>query len=182
MSATPPPVTDRSGPDGRAVRVARVVLVVAGVAGLTVGGWKLTALHGYQLRALGVWLVSALVLHDGVLVPAVTLALVVGSLVLGRLAGRGVRGHRWRAPRGAGTLVATCLAVGGVLTLVVLPELHAQSLGPANPTVVPGDYGRHLVLTWVVLAVVAVAGTLTLGLRDRARRRKPPPGVSRARP
>ncbi|MGC5165189.1 hypothetical protein [Luteimicrobium sp. DT211] len=176
MTETPPAPTP-----GRAVRVARVLLCAAGAACLAVGAWKLTALHAYQLRSLAAWLVAAVVMHDGVLVPLVTVALVAGGVALRRLATRGIAGHRWRAPRGSGVLVAGCLAVGGVLTLLALPELYAQSLGPANPTVVPGDYGRRLALTWLVLGLVAAAGTLALMARGRARRRRRSAG-GRARP
>lgn len=173
-------MTAPSTPPPRVLRTVRLLLVAAGAVGLGVGAVKLTALHPSQLRSLAVWLVAGVVLHDGVLVPLVTVALAGGGLVLRRLAGPGIRGHRWRAPRGTGPLVTSCLVVGGVLTLVVLPELHARSLGAANPTVVPGDYGRRLVLTWAVLAVVAVAGTVALNLRDRARRRREPPAAREA--
>ena len=48
-----------------------------------------------------------------------------------------------------------------MLVLVVVPEIWAQHLGTANPTILPGDYaGRLLVVLAVVagLTLVAVGG------------------------
>ena len=53
-----------------------------------------------------------------------------------------------------------------LLVLVVVPEIWAQHLGPLNPTVLPGDYGRRLLLTLAVIAVLTTAGAAALGLAD----------------
>lgn len=176
-------VSGPADPGGRARWVAptRAVLVAGGVALLAVGGWHLADLRAAQLRSLATWLVAGLVLHDGVLVPAVTVATLAAGAVLRRLATRGVGGHRLRLPADALAWVVGGLAVGGVLTLVVLPELHARALGSANPTVLPGDYGRHLVLVWAAIVVVVAVGLTASWIRPRRGRRPPAPGASRRR-
>lgn len=83
------------------------------------------------------WIVGAVVLHDGVVVP-VTLA--AGALLPPRLL---------RSARGA--LIATAC-----LTAVALPVLLRP--GPrANASVLPSDYGRNLLIALGAVAVVTLA-------------------------
>jgi hypothetical protein len=114
---------------------------------------------GPRLVGIVVWLGCAIVLHDAILVPVLTIA--------GRL--RDASGRRVGLPRAAMHVVDAALAVGGVLTLAVLPELWAQHRGPANPTVLPGDYGPRLLAVWIALAVLAAAGVILVTLRARRR-------------
>ena len=61
--------------------------------------------------------------------------------------------------------------VGGVLVLVVVPEIWAQHLGTANPTVLPGDYaGRLLVVLAVVAGLTLVAVAVATARARRPRR------------
>jgi hypothetical protein len=112
---------------------------------------------GPRLVGIVVWLGCAILLHDAILVPALTIA--------GRL--RDAAGRRVGLPRAATHIVDAAIAVGGVLTLAVLPELWAQHLGPANPTVLPDDYGPRLLAVWGMLALVAAAGVVAVTLRAR---------------
>lgn len=114
---------------------------------------------GPRLVGIAVWLGGAILLHDAILVPVLTIA--------GRL--RDAAGRRIGLPRAAVHIVDATVAVGGMLTLVVLPELWAQRLGPANPTVLPGDYGPRLLAVWVALALLAAAGVIAVTLRARRR-------------
>lgn len=84
---------------------------------------------------LAVWLGGAVVLHDGLLVPAV--------LLLGLLIGR----SRLRPVLRGGLLT------GGCLTLLALPLLLRPG-NPANPTVLPRDYWASWLVVLVVTAVV----------------------------
>lgn len=132
------------GAAGRTVRVVRLTLAGAGLAVLLVGAWKL--LHAVQAPSyvwLAVWLLGAILLNDAVIAPVVTL--------LRALA------HRALPPPGLGWLKSG-FVVGGLLSLVVVPEIWARHLGTANPTVLPGSYGLRL------LSVLAVVTTLTLAL------------------
>jgi hypothetical protein len=143
-----------------AVGVSRLVLGALGVAVLLVGVWKV--LHAVQPQNylwLAVWLAGAVVLHDGVLDPL---------LVLLRSAShRGLR----RLPDAALSVVKGGFVLGGLLVLVVVPMIYAKHLGPANPTILPGDYGARLVASLVVIAVFTVLAAVLVVLR--ARRRSP---------
>ncbi|TDC21228.1 hypothetical protein E1265_18670 [Streptomyces sp. 8K308] len=105
------------------------------------------------------WLAGAALLHDLVLLPLVLAA----GLLLRRLGGRPVRG-----------VVRGGLVVAGCVTLVALPPLLRPG-EPANPTVLPLDYGRNVLL----LIALTGLGTLSLALvvawrrRRRATRRPP---------
>ncbi|PZE73876.1 MULTISPECIES: hypothetical protein [unclassified Curtobacterium] len=142
----------------RGVRIARLVLVLVGVAVLAFGSWTLGSVERPH-KAVGLlwWLIGAVVLHDGVLSPFVVL---VGVLL--RKAGR-------RLPGWTLVVVQVAVVVGAVLALVVLPEIQATH-HEKNPTVVPFDYTLRLVLAEVVLGVVAV-GAVAVGLRGARRRR-----------
>ncbi|PWI41514.1 hypothetical protein [Streptomyces sp. ICBB 8177] len=96
------------------------------------------------------WLVGAVLLHDGVLVP-VTLG--VGALLVPRDGPR-------RGPLRAGLLTAACL------TVVALPAILTPRPS-ANPTVLPLDYVRD----WLV-AVGVVAGATGVMAAVRALRRR----------
>lgn len=104
------------------------------------------------------WLAGAVLLHDLVLLPLVLAA----GLLLRRLDGHAVRG-----------VVRGGLVVAGCVTLVALPPLLRPG-EPANPTVLPLDYGRNALL---LIALTGV-GTLSLALVVRRRRcratRRPP--------
>ena len=114
---------------------------------------------GPRLLGIAVWLACAIVAHDAILVPVLT--------VVGRL--RDAAGRRIGLQPAAVHIVDAAVAIGGVLTLAVVPELWAQHLGPANPTVLPGDYGPRLLAVWIVLAVLAAAGVVAVTLRARRR-------------
>src|SRR5947209_3825733 len=77
--------------------------------------------------AVGRWLVGAVLLHDGVLVP---LVLAIGA---------GLRVLPLRGPLRGGLIIA------GALTAVALPMILAPGT-PANPSVLPLDYLRN----WLV--------------------------------
>ncbi|MBT2441992.1 hypothetical protein J7E93_18150 [Streptomyces sp. ISL-36] len=118
-----------------------------------IGAWQLWSLP--RPEDVGVWLVGALVLHDGVLAP---LVLAVGFLVAAGPA-RGVM-------RGA-------LVVAGSLVLVTLPLLLRPG-PPPNPSALPLPYGRNLLLVLGVVALVAASVVLV------RRRRRGPDGPASA--
>ena len=113
-----------------------------------------------EIAGLVVWLAAALVVHDGLLVPAVTTV----DLLLRRTARR--------LPPAVVTVVEAGLAVGALLTAIVVPELVAQSLGPRNPTVLPGDYGIGLAVLWLLIAGGVVVTSAVIVWRARRSARK----------
>ncbi|WP_036285309.1 hypothetical protein [Microbacterium luticocti] len=137
---------------------ARIAL---GVAGLGLAGFGVVTLAQTLALAsliwVGVWLAGAVVVHDGVLVPAV-------SLLRARLRRRG---RRW--PRAATAVIELGAMVTGVLVLFVVPELIAQARGNPNPTILQGDYALRLLVA--VLLIAAAALVVVRVLVRRARRR-----------
>ncbi|WP_326798216.1 hypothetical protein OG946_24820 [Streptomyces sp. NBC_01808] len=129
------------------------VRLLLGVAGLGMGAvgveYLLTETRAGTVRDVLVWAGGTLILHDGLLAPAV---FAVGLL----LAGRRLRGV-WRA----GLLTAA------TVTLVTLPVLLRPGK-PADPSVLPLDYPQGLT---VVMAAVA-AGTAATAGRHVWRRRQ----------
>jgi hypothetical protein len=163
---------DQTPPDETSPRwmvPVRAGLICGGVVLGAVGIKQLSGMVADQIRNLVEWLVVGLVVHDGLLVPAVTVATLVTGFVLRRLATRGIAGRRLRMPPGGLAWVVGGLMTGGVLTLVALAEVHARSRGVA-PTVLPGDYGVHLAWAWAVIIVIVVVALTVQAARAKARR------------
>ncbi|WP_369375056.1 hypothetical protein [Streptomyces sp. cg36] len=131
-----------------------------GVLGAALMGLGVSLVWAQTPYDVVVWLVGAVLLHDGLIAPLVLLV------------GLGVAAAR---PWARGPLRAA-LVSAGCLTAVALPAVLRP--GPRNnATVLPLDYVRN----WLVLlAVVAVAGALALvAARGRARVRARRAGARR---
>jgi hypothetical protein len=138
------------------VRATRTLLGIAGLALTGFGAWSLLGVTpAVELLALVAWLVAVVIIHDGVLVPAVSVIR--------------VRWRRLRLAR-AVTAVAQCgFVVGGILTLFVVPETWAQGRKPANPTLLVGDYALRLVIVWAVIGLIVLVTALIAARRSRRR-------------
>ncbi|MFE9401210.1 hypothetical protein ACFYNY_05475 [Streptomyces sp. NPDC006530] len=124
----------------------RTVLGAAGLALMALGGllvWD-QATHWDVL----IWLVGAVVLHDGIIAPLV----VAVGLLTGGLKNRG--------------LLRGTLLTAGCLVLIALPLL-LRPLPTNNPSVLPLDYVQGLLISLAVLAVLALL--LGVGRRWRGR-------------
>lgn len=141
----------------------RLMLGAVGVAvalyGLVMG---LLTIPWTSYLGIVVWLAGAVVLHDALLVPALSV-LQAGAHRAGR-----------RLPGAALALVEAAFVVGGVVTLIAVPAIWAKHLGPNNPTVLPGAYGPALLVTWSVLLVLTAAGVAVLVAVARRRTTAPP--------
>jgi hypothetical protein len=147
---------------GRGVRVARAVLLVAGVALIGLGGYVLTdTVDPAEYGGLLVWLIGSVIVHDAVLAPLV----VVVSLAA-RRAGRRVR------PAVLAIVQATIVA-GAVMSVVVVPEIVAKAKGTKNDTVLPFDYGVRLAVLWLVLALLAAAAVAVYLATTRRQKVRP---------
>lgn len=136
-----------------AVAFARAGLAALGVVLLAVGGIIfLTDIDPATYPGVAVWLAGAIVLHDGVGALAV-----FGVTVLLRRAD-GI-------PFVVRAIVQGAAAVGVLVAVLVAPEIVKQAIGSANPSVLPLDYVRNLLLFeagLVAVTVVAVAVALIL--------------------
>ncbi|WCO66216.1 hypothetical protein PO878_17070 [Iamia majanohamensis] len=98
--------------------------------------------------SLAMWMLYSTLAHDLVIAPLVTLA----ALGVGRL-----RPHALRAP------VAVALIVSASLVAVSYPRLRGYGALPDNPSILPGNAARDLlVVLAVVWAVALVAGAARL--------------------
>ncbi|MEU1973515.1 hypothetical protein ABZ477_17805 [Microbacterium sp. NPDC019599] len=106
-----------------------------------------TTLGPIQLLALAIWLAAVVVVHDGILAPAISW-----------LRRRWYRGADER-PRALTIVAHVGFVVGAVLTLFVVPEIWAQGRGNPNPTILVGEYALRLVIVWGLIAgTVLVVG------------------------
>ena len=144
------------------MRVARVALITVGILGLGLGAYVMVDTVALRrLPGVALWIAAAIVLHDAVISP-----LVFGLGVLTRRAGHRV----------AGSIIVTVQAVivlGSLLTLIVVPAIVAQRLGPKNPTILPLDYAVNLGLFWLALAGAGMAISVWLYLRTRRANQRP---------
>lgn len=138
----------------------QVGLIAAGIALLLVGGVVLLMdVSPARYLGIAVWFLGALILHDGI-----AAMVVFGVSIVMRRAGR-------RIPLAVIAILQGALVIGAIVTAIVVPEILKKSIGSANPTILPLDYGMHLVLFYAGLAVAtaaAIAGYLLVG-RRRAR-------------
>ncbi|XAS68163.1 hypothetical protein V3C33_02170 [Micrococcaceae bacterium Sec5.7] len=139
-----------------ALKWTRIFLGLAG-AGLAVYGLLglPTQLGFPQLLGLLTWLASAILLHDGVIVPLSTLA----GAGLTRLS-FGLRPVSAAVLRGA-------LMTGAVITLVAGVLLKAQSVA-RNTSALEENYAANLAWFWAVLAAAAAAVIYAVERRGKA--------------
>ena len=135
----------------------RLMLGIAGGALMAYGAWRI--LGTAQLtrpRTLALWLVGAVVVHDGVLAPmTMTIGYVLGKIFR-------PRGRRY---------VAGALVTAAMLTAVAAPLVHRRGRGPAGSTLETRDYASNLVLLLAAVALVSTVAYLVRVLRDGRRQR-----------
>jgi hypothetical protein len=130
----------------------QVALIAVGVALLVVGGVVL--LNDVAPKNYGgilLWFAGAIILHDGI----ASFAIVGVGIAMRRL------GHRFRVPLGAIIIVQGAIVLGALMALIVFPEIVKKSIGRANPTLLPLDYGLNLAIFYGVL-VLATAAALAV--------------------
>jgi hypothetical protein len=144
-----------------AIRRWQIGLIATGLAFFVVGGITLIEdVNPARYLGIALWLVGALVVHDGL----ISLAVFGANVVTRKSAAR------FRVPLPAVLIVQGALVVAGVMTLVVVPAALKRSIGTGNATLLPLDYGLHLAVFYVVLPVVTA---LALGGYAALRRRRP---------
>ncbi|ROQ38575.1 hypothetical protein EDF46_2215 [Frondihabitans sp. PhB188] len=143
---------------GRGTRVVRTVLIIAGALAILLGAWVMVdTVKPKSIWGLLTWLIGAVIIHDGIISPAV-----VAISVVMRRAGR-------KVPGGVLAIIQAGVVVGSIFTLVVVPEIIRKAKIPKNPTVLPFDYAPRLALLWAAIAVI-VGLSVIVYLRVRARR------------
>ena len=139
------------------MKITRVILIALGIALLIVGALVLLAtVEPTNYLGIAIWFLGALIIHDGILGPVV-----FGVSVVMRKSSR-------RIPFGVLLIIQGALVIGALFTAIVVPEILKQGIGTANPTLLPLEYGRNLVVFYVALAVVTAAAiAVYIGMRRR---------------
>lgn len=143
--ANQPRTTVRSVKPASTVKATRITLGVAGAGLIGYGLLGLpTQLGPAQLVGLLTWLASAIVLHDGVVVP------------LSTLAGAGLTRLSSGMQAASAAIMRTALMTGAVVTLITAILIKAQSEA-RNTTVLEPPYAEHLLWFWAILAIATSA-------------------------
>ena len=111
----------------------------------------LTGAPTEDLRALAIWLVAAVVIHDGVVSPAV---LGVGWVLA-------------RVPPRPRRFAQAGLVVGGMLVVVAAPLIHRQGTQPASKALLLKNYAGNLSLLLVLVALISTGGYIWSIVRNR---------------
>jgi len=110
-----------------------------------------------------IWLIAALIVHDGIIAPAVF----VISLVARRLSAR--------VPAIVIAIVEGALVIVGIVTLLFLPEVLKKAIGTNSSSILPQNYGVNLVVFYAVMVVLtAVAIAFYVRLFARRQKLRPP--------
>jgi hypothetical protein len=158
-------------PVSERMRRWRVALVGFGVVGLAIGGATfLTDVNPTNYPGVALWLAGAIILHDGIAAMAV-----FAVTVLVRRADR-------RIPFALLALAQGAAAIVVIVTVLVVPEIVKQSIGSANPSILPLPYPANLLLFIAgVAAATVLAGTTVVVVRYLPGRRSAGPAAGRTR-
>lgn len=121
----------------------RIALVAFGIVMLGIGALVLLDTQNLpQIVQVGIWLLGATIVHDGIIAPLVFLV------------GAGMRKAGKRIPIAVLAIVQAGIVFGGVFSLIVVPEIIAKMVRQRSYTVLPFDYGTRLALLWLATAVL----------------------------
>jgi hypothetical protein len=154
----PRPRHDHAGPGLWIGLALGTPLIAWGVRGVLVESGRT---HPGELAR---WIIGSAVVHDAVLLPVVLLA--------GVLARRAVPAAAWPPVRWA-------LATSGVVALVSWPFVRGYGRNPRNPSLLPRDYGRGVLVTLALVWFAAATIAVVQRRRARSSRAKADGAVSR---
>lgn len=146
------------------MRATRILLLLLGLGLLAVGGLVLLQ-DVSPRRYVGIltWLVAALIVHDVIIAPLVFLA----TLVARRL--------QRRIPAAVLAIVSCVLVVGGIVTLLAVPEILKKRIGTASSSILPLDYGTNLAVFWGAIVLLgAIAVLFYRAMVRRVQKTRPP--------
>ena len=141
-----------------AVAFTRAGLIVLGIGLLAVGGVLfLTDNDPATYPGIATWLAGAIILHDGVGAMAVFAVTVLTRRAEG-------------IPFAVRAILQGAAAVGVLVAVLVAPEIVKQAIGTANPSVLPLDYVRNLLLFEAGLVAATGVAIAVVVIRRRTRR------------
>ena len=137
----------------------RIVLAVAGILlGLFGVGRLFTQIPGYSLKWLAVWLIAAVIIHDGILSPPVV---AVGWLV------------RHVPPRARRYLQAA-LIMGAMATVIAVPMIYLRNSQPVSKAILNQNYGGNLTLLLGIIGGLSLLAYAIRVARDQSRATRAP--------
>ena len=123
------------------MRKYRIALGVAGALLLTFGVFRLvTELDAGDLFVLGVWLVAAIAIHDGLIAP-ITVGTGVALTFVPSRSRRYLQGG---------------LVVAALITVIAVPLIGRQGTQPEAKAILLRDYSANLALLLAMTAAVAI--------------------------
>jgi hypothetical protein len=132
--------------------------VALALAGLLLGGFGVfrlfTQVPHPKLIMLGIWLIGALVIHDGILSPLV----IAVSWILAHA-----------VPPRARRYVQAALIMGGLVTVIAIPMIYRRGHQPQVKAILQQNFGGNLT---VLLGIIGAVSLLLYALqvaRDRPR-------------
>ena len=132
-----------------------------GTAGILLGLFGvfrlLTGVAPADLVVLGLWLVGAVAIHDGVLAPVVV--------------GLGAAISRFVPPR-ARRYLQGFLVTGALVTIIAIPMIHRRGSQPKSKAILQQNYAGHLTLLLSIIAVVSLLAYAQSVVRDHVPRTK----------
>jgi hypothetical protein len=135
------------------VKAWRILLAGTGVGLALFGVFRLvTEVPLRSVLFLAVWMLAAILIHDGVLSP---LVVTVGWLL------------RRLVPDRARRFLQVGLIVSGLVTVIALPLIGLRGSQPAVKALLLRDYGANLALIIAIVAVVTLALYAVRVARDR---------------
>ena len=134
------------------------VRIALAVAGLLLGGFGVfrlfTQVPHPKLIMLGMWLIGALVIHDGILSPLI----VAVSWVLAKV-----------IPPRARRYVQAALIMSALVTIIAIPMIYRRGHQPQVKAILQQNFGGNLT---VLIGIIAAVSLLLYALqvaRDRPR-------------
>ena len=132
--------------------------LVLATAGILVGlyGVRQLWLHvpTQTLILVAVWLIAAVIIHDGVLSPMIV--------------GVGAALRRFIPDRGRRYLQAA-LIMAAIVTLIAIPMIYRQGTHPASKALLLQDFGANLTLLLGIIAGLSLIAYAVRVARDRPR-------------
>ena len=130
----------------------RIGLSAAGIALAVYGiGRLFTGIPLESLTLLGLWLIAAVVIHDGLVSPSV----VAVGWTLRRL-----------VPPRARRYLQAALIMSALVTIVALPMIYRANRQPPSKAILRQDFGENLLLLLAIIAVVTLAAYAVEVARD----------------
>jgi hypothetical protein len=139
--------------------------LILGGAGILVGVYGLVQLAvnvpASSLILVAAWLIGAVIIHDGILSPAVV---GVGSIMRRLVPDRGRR------------YLQAALIMGAIVTLIAIPMIYRQGTQPPSKALLLQNFGANLTLLLGIIGAVLLLAYSVRVARDRSAE-PPKPGA-----